>query len=274
MILGKCNYCRRPIYYVLDRLEGAHGKCKRTHKTGVKKIVEKMRNFAEFGGDLQKLKSEIKAIARSSYIKDKDVGKHVFKGWESSASTMLSQGVPSKPVEKNLRDLLDLTTLPKKKLRKSEAYSNFQHLPFLRNVGAGRYPSSVANASGVNFNLVHSEKLICVFTRVAYYEQIDSQLLESHDKIVRRGLGTDSYRLKYNETFKEIDMGAMGFSTEHIYFVGRIRRFRIPYTRIALFNRDSFGISLVQDGQYPLPQQFRLEDTWFAYNLILILTRQ
>ncbi|MCY3976910.1 MAG: hypothetical protein OXG23_02315 [Chloroflexi bacterium] len=299
MILGKCRYCRKQIYYVVDRLEGAHGKCKRRNKSGIKKIVDKMRNFAEFGGDMQNLKSEIEAIAESSYIKDKDIGKHVFRGWESAARDLLHMdlrrdladlpsdlwrwaspgpmwvaSLPSELEERNLNAVLGQFDLPEKKVRKCKAYSNLQRVPFLRNISAGRFPTGITNSSGVNLNLAPSEKLIWIFTHVGYYEQLDSKQLESHDKIMRRGLGTDSHRLKYNETFKETDAGDMGLSTEHLYFVGHIHRFRIPFSKVALFDRDKSGITFVQDGPRSRPLQFRLRETWFAYNLLVILMRR
>lgn len=274
MILGKCHYCRRPVYYVLERLEGAHGKCKRTHKSGVNKIVSKMRHACEFDWDLNSIEEEIRKIARSSYIKQKKINEHVFDGWELAVGELLQNGIPSKLVEKNLLAVLDHFAMPKEKIRKSEAYRNLKHLPFLRMVSAGRVPPTAPNAKELHFNLMNSEALLWVFAKVEYCEGIDRQILASHNELMRRGIGLSDSVLDHKDTVQRVDVGVVGITTKHLFFDGTSHRFRIPFHRIAFLEQESGGVNLVQDGQHPFPQQFRLIDTWFAYNLLVTLARK
>ena len=286
MILGRCRLCGRAIHYLVDFSTRHMAKCRKRHNDGVNKIVSKIRRASEFGGDLHNLEKEIWKIARSSYIKQKKFTEHVFKGWELAAGELLKNGLPSALAEKNLLAALDHFPMPKKKVRDSQTYRNLKHLPFLRDVSAGLYPSVQATDNVFCFNLLISEKMVRVFANVEYYEEVTRTEIEYDTN--SSGSNQDRIRTvgrQINKTsIERIDSGAMGLSTMHIYFAGDRRRFRIPYHRIAVLNRDyvrllGFKVSeevinITQDGQHAIPQQFRLNNAWLAYNLILILTRQ
>ena len=269
MILGKCHHCRKSIYYVVDLLRGSHEKCNEKHEAGIRKIEKMVRHTSKIGANLQKLENEIQRIARSSYIRKKNTNEHVFKGWELAARELLQDGLPSESAEKNLLAVLDYFAMPKKKTRSSETYRNLKHLPFLRMVSAGHVPPTIPNAKKLHFNLMPSETLFWVFAKVEYCESIDRQILESHNEIMRNGIGL-SDRVLIIRILKRVDV-AWRITNIHLYFDGQSRRFRIPFRRIAFLEPATLGVSLVQDGQDSVPQEFRLSERWFAYNLLAIL---
>ena len=286
MILGQCHYCRKPIYYLIHRVRGAHYKCKKAYDSGTKKIAKKIRHFCEFGKDLQKLEEEIQGIARSSYIRKININEQLIKGWESAVESLLRDGLPSILAEQNLNAVLDHFPYIRKEVHQNEGYRNLKHLPFLRDVIAGLYPSIQATDNDFHFNLLNSEKMVWVFESVEYYQEVARTEVEvdTFDSDSNRNSRSTIARQVDRTSLEMIDTGVMGLSTMHIYFAGHSRRFRIPYHRIAVLNRDrhrflgfNLGyrvINLTQDGQQAIPQQFRMDETWFAYNLMLILARQ
>ena len=63
------------------------------------------------------------------------------------------------------------------------------------------------------------------------------------------------------------DTGMLGLTTEHIYFAGRRKRFRVRYDRIVSFDPYKDGSGIMRDPQTAKPQAFRTGDGWFTHNL-------
>ena len=69
------------------------------------------------------------------------------------------------------------------------------------------------------------------------------------------------------------DTGLLGATTEHLYFAGPNKGFRIRYDRIVAFEPYSDGIGVQRDAASARPQRFMTGDGWFAYNLVVNLAR-
>ena len=81
-----------------------------------------------------------------------------------------------------------------------------------------------------------------------------------------------SRSVEWDETVHQ-DTGLLGFTTKHLYFSGRRKKFRVRYDRIVDFEPFSDGIGIMRDAQTAKPQSFRTGDGWFAYNLAVNLAQ-
>ena len=78
--------------------------------------------------------------------------------------------------------------------------------------------------------------------------------------------------IEWEETI-HADTGLLGFTTKHIYFSGRRRKFRVRYDRIVPFDPYDDGFGIVQDAQTARPQAFRTGDGWSNCHLADNLVR-
>ena len=81
-----------------------------------------------------------------------------------------------------------------------------------------------------------------------------------------------SRSVEWDETVHQ-DTGLLGFTTKHLYFSGRRKKFRVRYDRIVDFEPFSDGIGIMRDAQTAKPQSFRTGEGCFAFNLAVNLAQ-
>jgi len=62
-----------------------------------------------------------------------------------------------------------------------------------------------------------------------------------------------------------VDSGSLGVTDKHLYFVGKAKSFRLPYTKITSFEPFSNGIGIFRDTKNAKPEIFVTQDGWFTY---------
>jgi hypothetical protein len=67
------------------------------------------------------------------------------------------------------------------------------------------------------------------------------------------------------------DDGALAITNQNVYFVGPLKSMRISLRKLVTVQGYSDGISLTSESANPKPIIFKLDDPWFAGNLILKL---
>ena len=88
--------------------------------------------------------------------------------------------------------------------------------------------------------------------------------------ITTKHLRTQS--VEWDETVHP-DNGLLGFTTEHIYFYGPNKKFRVRYDRIVDFETFADGFAVMRNAQTAEPGSIRTGDDWFAYNLAAVLAQ-
>ncbi|HBT49507.1 MAG TPA: hypothetical protein DEA61_06725 [Caldanaerobacter subterraneus] len=71
-----------------------------------------------------------------------------------------------------------------------------------------------------------------------------------------------------------VDTGILAVTTKHLYFYGKIKSFRVPYSKIVSFTPYSDGIGIQRDAASAKPQTFVTGDGWFIYNLVVNLAKE
>ena len=70
-----------------------------------------------------------------------------------------------------------------------------------------------------------------------------------------------------------VDSGTLGVTDKHLYFVGKVKSFRLPYTKIVSFEPFNNGIGIFRDTTNAKPEIFVTQDGWFTYNLVTNLAK-
>ncbi|MCY3864564.1 MAG: hypothetical protein OXG68_03915 [Chloroflexi bacterium] len=116
------------------------------------------------------------------------------------------------------------------------------------------------------FKLQKSETLVWTFNETCYFEETKVRLSYSHREWGIYYPAKHEYRIIYK------DIGTMGLTTKHIYFVGTKEVFCIRFDRIGVFRELQDGVVLTRYAKRARPQQFVTGEE-FTHSLVTALAR-
>lgn len=275
--MGNCIYCGEPAGF----LKKAHRDCKKLHEEGKAEIISLVGEAGVQAGDLDRLESSIKQVAKSSFIDTQALNALVVSGWEGAVEAAFDDGVLSAQEELNLGQLRQHFSLPQRELDRNGAYSKLVKGAVLRDILEGNLPERIQVDGNLPFNFQKNEKLVWVFQGVNYYEVKTRTRYVGGSRgfsvRIAKGLyyragAFKGERVQTSETI-HADTGLLGVTNKHIYFAGPSKRFRIAYNKIVAFEPYSDGVGVQRDAQTAKPQSFSTGDGWFTYNLITNLAQ-
>lgn len=222
--------------------------------------------------DLGKLSRE----AQSNFISDQEFKGLMIQGWEDAVKEALEDDLLSVDEQKSLIDFQKNYKLTSEELNSNNAYFRVGRAETLRMVLNEKVPVPLNYTGQLPFNLKNGESLIWVFQNVSYYEDRDKTIYmggySGANIRVMKGVyyRMGGFRGEPFQTTERVmaDVGMLGISTEHIYFSGDRKSFRIPYEKIVSFKPYSDGIGICRDALTAKPQVFVTDEGWFTYNLI------
>jgi len=286
--MGDCIYCGKPAGF----LKNEHRECKDLFEKenrrkqdlfekGNREMVALVSSTITEGKPLNSLEQELRSIAESHSINSLDIKGHLIKGWEEAIDKSLEDGVLTKEEDSRLTDIRERFSLSQADLDKNGAYTKLVQAAVLRDIFEGKIPARVKVEGTLPFNLQKAEQLVWLFQDVQYYEQKTRReyVGGSVGGSVRIAKGiylrTSSFKghpVDRNETVN-IGTGILGVTNKHIYFTGKDKSFRIPYTKVVSFQPYSDGIVIQRDAASAKPQTFVTQHGWFTYNLITNLAK-
>ena len=149
----------------------------------------------------------------------------------------------------------------------------------IRSINGGDTPDDRPLPYVFTLNLQKSESFIESVTCVGFYEETLGRRYETG--VAGRGvvasqdgyLGPGAFQSEPGivTDLVYLDRGRIILTTRHIYFEGRQKTHRIAYGDIVKFRPFTDGIG-VQRGAYEArPEVYKVEDVWYAYNLVRAL---
>jgi len=234
------------------------------------------------GKSLDSLEQELGSISKSHFINSSDIKSYLIDGWENALETALDDQVLTEQEEAILVAFKEKFSLSQDDLDEDGAYTKLVQAIVLREVTQGKIPKRMKVEGNLPFNLQKQEQLIWVFGGVKYYEP------KTHREYVGGSVGgsvriakgiylrSSSFRghpVDKTETV-HIDTGTLGITDKNIYFSGKDKSFRVPYSKIVSFKPYSDGIGIQRDAQSSKPQTFITNHGWFTYNLISYLAKK
>jgi len=270
--MRKCRYCAKPS----GIFRGSHKECKALHKKGLTEIATAIKRFENYGGDPNDLESEIRHIAKYSFITVPGAKQVISKTWVKLVDDVFDDGVLSRTEENALAQIKNQFSLRELDLDRKGSHTRVAQGAVLREVLEGNLPTTMVVVDPHPFNLQKSEQIVWMFNGVDYYEQKTRTEYRGGSKgmsvRVAKGLyvRVGAFKGRRVQTSKTMlaDTGLLGITNKHIYFAGPKKKFRINYRKIVAFEPFSDGIGVQRDAQTAKPQSFVTGDGWFVYNLV------
>ena len=274
--MGYCVFCNEKA----GIFRSEHPECRHRHDYGKNEIVALVSEINRPNRDLKRLETQIERIAEDSFIDRYMLRDLVASGWEQAVEVAFEDNVLSEEEERLLDGLKEHFGLSDETLYRNGALDRIEKGKVIRELLEGNLPETI-HAGPVPFNLQKAERLVWVFNNVKYLEH--KRRVEyvggSQGVSVRvaRGLyyRAGGFKGRRVETMEQVhsDTGLLGLTTKHLYYVGKMKKFRIRYDRIISFEPYEDGIGVQREAATATPQSFVTGDGWFVYNLVTNLVQ-
>ena len=275
--MGTCQYCGQDAGFFRKQ----HDECQQKHDRGISQMVSLASNVARTGNGLQTLEQQLNSIAGTMAPVRVNTRQVIIRGWEQAVDGILGDNVLTASEEALVMAYVQKFGLGQADLNANGAFTRLAYGCALRDVLEKGTTSRAVITFQLPFNLQKGESLIWCFRNVACYEEkIYKQRIGNSQGVSFRVMRGVYYRVGQSKGYtqetsktEQVDTGMLGVTTEHIYFAGEKKSFRIPYKKIVSFTPYSDGIGICKDAANAKPQTFITGEGWFVYNLVMNLSQ-
>ncbi|HYP38931.1 MAG TPA: hypothetical protein VEX13_01095 [Chloroflexia bacterium] len=276
--MAACTYCGKGA----GLLSKFHPACKIQYEEGWNRICDLATRTLSSGEGLEGLEAAMQTIAQANYIPLEQVPTALIAGWEAAAERSLEDGVLTAQEETRLVNFMKHFGLTARQVNENGAFTRVRYASALRVFLAGAMPPQSERPKQLPFNLQSTEKMVWVFSNVGYFEErvIGNYVQPKLTASVRltRGVyyrpGGFRERPIQKTGMVSMDTGTLGLTTKHLYFAGKSKSFRIPYSKIIAFRPYSDGIGVTKEAASARPMAFVTGEGWFIYNLVMNINQQ
>ena len=162
----------------------------------------------------------------------------------------------------------------------AEFITHVSQATLIRSINEGCIPDDRPLPYFFTLNLQKSESFIESLTCLGFYEETlgsrhetgaaDQRVVTSQDGYL--GPGAFQSEPGMVTELEYMDSGRLILTTRHIYFEGRQRTHRIAYGDVAKFRPFTDGVGIQRAAYDAKPEVYRVEDVWYAFNLIKALS--
>ena len=240
------------------------------HATIVNEIVSASSKLDDLVGIQQK----VRHISNLYGMSGEETRNSIIEAWRKIIDKALEDGVISEEEEKVLDFLSDTFEIVQED--DSTYMMKITKSLVLRDILSGIISKRV-NIT-INFPVImqRGEEPIWIFNNVDYYEDRNRRHYEGGSAgmsfRVAKGVyfRTGSFKGYPVDTTETVNIGcgSLLITNKHLFWLSSLKAVKIPVKRIICVNPCSDGIIVQKDGATAKPQYFKLEDPWFACNLI------
>lgn len=275
--MGTCQYCGQDAGFFRKQ----HDECHRKYENSFSQMVSLAASAAKNSSALQSLEQQLSNIESSTIPVRVNRRQALICGWEQAVNDILNDNVLSPTEEAQVMSYVQKFGLSQGDLNTNGAFTRLVYGCALRDVLDKGYTSRAVITFQLPFNLQKNETLVWCFRNVACYEEkiYKSYVGQSQGMSFRvmRGVyyrvgSSRGYPVETSKT-EHVDTGVLGVTTQHIYFSGSKKSFRIPYKKIVSFTPYADGIGICKDAANAKPQTFITGEGWFVYNLVMNLSQ-
>lgn len=275
--MGTCTYCGQDAGFFRKQ----HDECQQKYDRGFSQMVSLANNVARTGTGLQTLEQQLNGIAATMVPVRVNTRQALIHGWEQAVDGILGDSVLTASEEAQVMTYVQKFGLAQADLNTNGAFTRLAYGCALRDVLEKGTTSRAVITFQLPFNLQKGESLVWCFRNVACYEEkIYKQRIGNSQGVSVRVMRGVYYRVGQSKGYtqetsktEQVDTGMLGVTTEHIYFAGEKKSFRIPYKKIVSFTPYSDGIGVCKDAANAKPQIFITGEGWFVYNLVMNLSQ-
>lgn len=276
--MGDCIYCNKPA----GLMRKAHKECEDKFKVGMDRVQFLVMDAIANGRDLTDLANEVNVFAPAHFLDEPHKRAVLINAWGKGVDNFLDRDPSDIATPEYLNDMRQYFGWSQQELDVSGAYSRMMKWAVLHDLLEGKIPDRLSIEGTLPFNFVKNEALVWLFQDVPYYERktITQYAGRSHGASVRVAKGlyirSGAFRGQPVKTDQvvHVDTGMVGITTNHIYFVGPAKSFRVNYSKIVSFEPFADALGIQRDAQTAKPQIFVTGDGWFTYNLVVNLVER
>jgi hypothetical protein len=260
-----------------------HQACKENRDLSVKQMGEIATKVALGGGDLSTLDQQLAKVGRAGLVPFDWIRGILLQSWEQAIDQTVKTNVLSDEQVRSLQDFANKYSFSISDLNRNGAGTRVAMSLTLRDVMEGRMPRVPPMAADLPFNLRPSEQMIWGFRGTRYYlERVHRMRVGSYNGVsvrVAKGVywhtgGSMSIPVEIAR-LDHIDTGALGISSENVYFGGAHKSFRIPFKKIVSFHPYADGLGFFRDSASASHEIFVIGgDSWFLFNLVQNLAHE
>ena len=275
--MGTCQYCGQDAGFFRKQ----HDECHQKYERSFSQMVTLAASAAKNSSALQSLEQQLNNIEAAAMPVLVNRRQALICGWEQAVNEILNDNVLTPAEEAQVMTYMQKFGLNQNDLNSNGSFTRLVYGCALRDVLDKGSTSRAVITFQLPFNLQKNESLVWCFRNVPFYEEkvYKSYAGQSHGMSFRvmRGVyyrvgSSRGYPIETSRT-EQIDTGVLGVTTQHIYFAGSKKSFRIPYKKIVSFTPYSDGIGICKDTANAKPQTFITGEGWFIYNLVMNLSQ-
>lgn len=275
--MGTCQYCGQDAGFFRKQ----HEECHQKYESSLSQMVTLAATAAKNSSALQSLEQQLRGIEASASPVRVNRHQALVLGWEQAVNDILSDNILSSTEEAQVMAYVQKFGLSQSDLNTNGAFTRLVYGCALRDILDKGHTTRAVITFQLPFNLQKNESLVWCFRDVPFYEEkvYKSYVGQSHGVSFRVMSGV-YYRVGASKGYpvetsrnEQIDVGMLGVTTQHIYFAGSKKSFRIPYKKIVSFTPYSDGIGICKDAANAKPQTFITGEGWFIYNLVMNLSQ-
>lgn len=275
--MGTCQYCGQDAGFFKKQ----HDECYQKYTRSFSQMVSLATSAAKNNFALQTLEQQLNIIESAALPVKLNRRQVLISGWEQAVDDILNDNVLTTAEEAQVMTYVQKFGLNQNDLNSNGSFTRLVYGCALRDVLEKGTTSRAVITFQLPFNLQKNESLVWCFRNVPFYEEkiYKSYVGRSHGMSFRvmRGVyyrvgSSRGYPVETSRT-EQVDTGVLGVTTQHIYFSGQKKSFRIPYKKIVSFTPYSDGIGICKDAENAKPQTFITGEGWFVYNLVMNLSQ-
>lgn len=275
--MGTCQYCGQDAGFFRKQ----HDECHRKYENSFSQMVSLAAFAAKNSSALQSLEQQLNTIETAALPVRVNRHQALICGWEQAVNDILSDNVLSPTEEAHVMTYVQKFGLSQSDLNTNGAFTRLVYGCALRDVLDKGYTSRAVITFQLPFNLQKNESLVWCFRNVPFYEEkVYKSYVGQSQGVSFRVMRGVYYRVGSSKGYpvetarnEQVDVGMLGVTTQHVYFAGTKKSFRIPFKKIVSFTPYSDGIGICKDAVNAKPQTFITGEGWFVYNLVMNLSQ-
>jgi hypothetical protein len=269
--MGDCAYCGEPA----GMLRSQHAECRERHDIAAAKIPQFFGQWFDSPLGPDRFRELASEVARTHFVDETKFRELAKSGFAKLIEKALADHLLSEEEEKKIAVLLrtfemtleDLPPMTSQKLIKCG---------ILRDLETGIVPNRVNINGNIPINLGRDEKIIWIFKDTTYFTTRTRTRYEGGSqgvsirimKGVYYRVGAHKGQSVRTEYLSEEGNGILALTNKAIYFYTSPKLLKIPAKKIIGVEAYDDGITITRESTNPKPQIFKIDDPWFAANVI------
>jgi len=264
--MAECKYCGRPAGFMRRQ----HTECREKHGAATRRIPSAFAKWLESDSPLTGLRRATHEFAKANYVSDEELRLLTIRAFGGLIDKILEDHLLTNEEEERFGSLLKEFELRTNDLVPADAAA------ILKDLEEGKVPERIKIDGHLPLNLARDEVPLWVFQNATFFTTRTKTTYHGGSSgvsvRVARGVYIRSSAFKgepvRTEYLSEEGTGLLAVTNRAVYFYSPSKAFKILPKKIIAVEAFSDGISIMPDGANPKPRILKVDDPWFAANVI------